>query len=381
MREKSGKVCFRASGLSLEKLLNEAGKREIRLWQVKRLENREIEIICTQSAYQAFREMAEEKDFRLTEGKPIGMYRKICRMKKRWALALGGFCCLGLLFFSMGFFWQIKVQGAGVYEGEVRLFLKEMGVHPGMLRGSLSPALLQEKLEWRLPKVKWVQAEYSGVCLVIRLEEGVPPPLVESEGASGNVVAHEDGILSRLITYAGTPAAKAGDFVRAGQVLIRGEERGEGGEMIPVKARGEALARIWIQTSAQAPLAEIKTEPTGESTERRVLATPFFSFSFADTPDYLAWDTERKQIPLGGAWIPMYLQREVYWEAALEKGERNIEQAKAEAARAALWALQKAAENEEMVDKWIEFSMIKGDTIVATATAEFLRDIGRYEKN
>lgn len=379
--EMGGKVCFRVSGLSLEKLLNEAGKKGIGLRQVKRLENREIEIICSRVHYQALREMAAEKGFRITEGKPIGMYLKICRMKKRWALALGGLCCLGLLFFFMGFIWRIEVQGAGAYKGEVSLFLKEIGVHPGMPRSSVSPALLQEKLEWRLPKVKWVQVEYSGVCLVIRLEEGVPPPLVESEGAPGNVVAHEDGVLYRLIVYAGTPAVKTGDFVRAGQVLIQGEERGANGEMIPVKARGEALARTWIQTSAQASLTEIRTEPTGKRMERRVLATPFFSFSFTETPDYLAWDTERMQIPLGGAWIPIYLQREVYLEAALEKAGRDIEQAKAEAARAALWALQKAAENEEMVDKWIEFSMIKGDTIVATATAEFLRDIGRYEKN
>lgn len=34
-----------------------------------------------------------------------------------------------------------------------------------------------------------------------------------------------------------------------------------------------------------------------------------------------------------------------------------------------------------MHDKFVEFRMMEGDTIAATATAEISRDIARYQKN
>ena len=46
-----------------------------------------------------------------------------------------------------------------------------------------------------------------------------------------------------------------------------------------------------------------------------------------------------------------------------------------------LGILQETQNPNEIVDKWIDFSMIEGDTIVVTATAEISRDIGRYQKN
>jgi hypothetical protein len=48
-----------------------------------------------------------------------------------------------------------------------------------------------------------------------------------------------------------------------------------------------------------------------------------------------------------------------------------------EGAQAAFLALKQALITDEIVDKWINFSMIEGDNILVTATAEVHRDIGR----
>ena len=73
----------------------------------------------------------------------------------------------------------------------------------------------------------------------MRLEQGVPPPETAVLTGHADVVAAEDGVIKRLTAFAGTPAVKEGDFVRAGQVLIEGQEMGKA-----VKARGEAAARV-----------------------------------------------------------------------------------------------------------------------------------------
>ena len=88
---------------------------------------------------------------------------------------------------------------------------------------------------------------------------------------------------------------------------------------------------------------------------------------------------ETKSFPLAGAWAPVWLDRETYLEAALEMGRRDAEEVKAEGARAALQALNRALAGAETVDKWINFSMIEGDTILTEATAEVRRDIGRFQ--
>ena len=90
---------------------------------------------------------------------------------------------------------------------------------------------------------------------MVRLEEGVPPPEVANNDGSGDVVASSDGLIQRVTTYAGTPVVKAGDFVKAGQTLIRGEERGKDGTVQSVKARGEVIARQWISVVTRVPSA------------------------------------------------------------------------------------------------------------------------------
>ena len=373
-------VQVRLSGLGTEKLLNEARKRGIGLESVRREENRCVTVRCAARDEEKLRALAKEKGYAAGPARPVGALRAARALKKRWGLLLGAGIAAALAAYAMGFVWRVDIENAGAYAGEVRAFLAERGVFPGLRRDAIDLNRLREQLEWRLPKVKWVRTEFSGVALRVRLEEGTPPPDADAAGP-GDVIAGEDGLLLRLTTFSGTPQAKAGDFVRAGQVLIRGEERGKNGEMIPVKARGEAQARLWVQVQARLPLQETLSLPTGRMDTRRVIQTPFFSWTGKETPDFLTCDTEIISLPLGGAWLPVTLKREIFLEAALEKRQREMEEVKREGAEAALRMLRELVNPQETVDKWINFSMIEGDTVAVTATAEIWRDIARYQKN
>lgn len=370
-------VQFQASGLSVEKLLNAARLQGIRLRSVKREKNRALTIRCAPKAYAAFSALAREKGYQVSPAQPVGALRLSKRLIRRAGLWAGAAAGVLLLVWALGYVWEVRVENAGAYAGEVRLFLEEMGIRPGIRRSSVSLGELRDKLEWRLPRVKWVRAEWAGVALRVRLEEGVPPPQIADAGESGSVVAAEDGVIRRLTTFAGTPAVKEGDFVKAGQVLIKGEERGKDGAVVPVKARGEAIARLWFSVRVRMPVTELISEPTGRSAERRILRTPFFSWCGQEEPAYLTADRQRQDVALGGAWAPVWLTRESIREAALRREERNLEEVKREGARAAVFHLNQALIGDEIVDKWINFSMMEGDTITVTATAEILREIGR----
>ena len=373
----NGQVQFRVKGLSAEKLLNTVRQQGISFTRVKREKSRSLLLRCAQKDYEAFSSLAREKGFEVSAAQPVGFLRLEKRLAKRISLWAGALAAVGLLIWALGYVWEVRVENAGAYLGEVKTFLNELGIHPGIRRSGVHLSDLRDKLEWRLPKVKWVRAEWQGVSLVVRLEEGVPPPNVVSNEGTGNIVAASDGLIQRVTAYAGTPAVKAGDFVKTGQTLIRGEERGKDGTAHPVQARGEVIARQWISVAARVPVMETASEPTGRKTVFRVIDTPFFSWQREKEPDYLTSDREKETLPLGGVWLPVWVVRETFTEVSLHPRRRDVEEAKREGAQTAIFALNQALINEETVDKWMKFDMIEGDAITVTATAEILKDIGR----
>ena len=347
------------SGLSAEKLLNAARQKGITLERIKRKKNRALFVRCGYRDYAILRALGEEWGYQIGEARPVGALRAAKWLGRRTGLWLGALIGALLLTFSLGFVWQVRIENAGPYQGEVRAYLEELGIRPGRRRADIDIAELRDRLEWRLPQVKWVRVEWAGVALRVRLENGTPSPEIESVGKAGDVVASEDGVIRQLTAFAGTPLVKVGDLVREGQVLIRGEERGENGEMIPVKARGEAAARVWVSVNVRLPVTDLRSVPTGRETKEWGLWTPFFTWKRKEAPEYLTFDREETRVPLGGAWLPAALLQERYVEVELEKTQRNIEEVKREGEKAAVFALNQALISDEIVDKWIKFYKLK----------------------
>lgn len=374
------RVRFSMEGLGAEKLLNAARKQGVSL-RARRTAGRGMTLECAARDYEVLAGLAKERGFAVGPAQGVGLLRWLHMLNRRRGLAAGALIAAALMGYSLGFVWQVRIEDAGAYLGEVRLFLAEQGVRPGVRRSTIDLASLREKLEWRLPQVKWVQTGWAGTALVVRIVEGVAPPGIETAGAPGDVVADRDGILWRLTTFAGTPMCREGELVKAGQVLIRGAEQGPDGTERPVKARGVALARVWVQTKIQTSLGETQSVPTGRAYGRLVLKTPWLALALGPEPDYLTWDVDVQETAVGGAWAPLWLRRETYWEAALEKVVRPAQETAQEAEKVALLALDRATIGQEVIDKWTDYSMIDRDIIMVTATAEIRCDIGRYQKH
>jgi len=367
------------AGLGMEKLLNAANKKGINLYALRRKKNRNLLIRCSKADFQALSALAEEKGFQIREQKPVGFLRMIGAGKKRLGLLIGVMGAAAMLVWLMGFVWQVRIENAGPYIGEVKKTLEEQGIHPFIRKNQVSLEELRSTLEWRLPKVQWVRTEWRGPNLVVRLEEGTPPPGIVSLDGEENIVAAEDGLIKRLTVFSGQPAVKEGQWVKKGQTLIVGKERGADGTTHPVRAAGEAMARVWVSARIEQPLWTDESLPTGKEVTRTVLWTPFFTWTPVKDPEFLTSDRDLAPLPVGGVWLPVQLFRETIAEVELVKTETDGEEAKKKGAQAAFFLLNQAIIDDETVDKWINFSMIKGDYIIVEATAEVLRDIGRRQ--
>ena len=126
-------------------------------------------------------------------------------------------------------------------------------------------------------------------------------------------------------------------------------------------------------------MQECVSVPTGNSVSMNIIKMPWLSISFFSEPSYLTYDTDIKKQYIGEVWFPVWTEKTTYQEILVENKPRNLAEAKAEAGALAMQNLLFTCTNDdEIIDKALNFSMIEGDTIQATATAEIITDIGIF---
>ncbi|MBQ7455321.1 MAG: sporulation protein YqfD [Clostridia bacterium] len=371
---------YAAKGLGLERLLEALRKQGIPLYDVRREGPRRLSFSCPMQLSKQAEDAADRLGFTLEPLPPRGWLYRLLRVKARLPLAAAALFAALTVALAMQFVWRMEIIGAGVYAGEVRTLLREQEIGPGVFRAAVDTRALCEALLDRLPRVAWVRVRVSGVTLVIDVTQGVPSPALESTGNSGDIVADRDGVIRHIDVYSGTAAVRTGQTVRKGDLLIRGEEKSSlDGATVPVRARGNITADEWVQASAAVSLLEIQSVPTGNSATQTLLGTPWGSLALTPEPDYLTCDTETVRVPLGGAWFPLWIEHATYSEVALEAIPRDISAVQAEAGTLALQKLLiLCGGSDEMIDNWLDFSMIEGDTVIAAATALVRRQVGVF---
>lgn len=130
---------------------------------------------------------------------------------------------LGAVFFILSAFFtrnliiRIDVEGNGAfYEREVLNILDENGIREFSFMTDSSVPLLNAKI-LSLPDVSFASVKKQGYILKV---EVIVSPSVD-EKLKEDFVSDCDGILRELTVISGTPAAKEGDEIKKGDVLVR----------------------------------------------------------------------------------------------------------------------------------------------------------------
>lgn len=366
---------FTVEGLNLEKLMRRMGEEGVVLSAVTR-KGRKLTALVSEDDLPLVQQLAESGGWRFSHGQRQGTGKLVDGLHRRWLLALLSLLgCVGLAVATQ-VVWRVEVVDAGVYQVDVRQYLQEMNIHPLQWKGSVDTAALRDALEWRYPDVAWVECSWRGMTLQIRLVAGVPSGEAITHDGAGNVVAQRDGVVERIVTLAGTPQVKAGDVVRAGDVLILGQERTSDGDVRAVSARGKVFARVWDQAEVRLSMLEHATTYTGRRQEAYTVALPWFDLWQPEESGFDQQDVSIRTMPLGGFFLPLVYREETRLEASVTPQRRDLEQVKAEAAVAALRKLrQSIGSSDDFLTKWVDYSMIDDENLSAVATGERIVDI------
>ena len=273
--------------------------------------------------------------------------------------------------------WRIEIVDGGTYSADIQAALTEMGIRSPMLRSRVDVGALRDALEWRYPRIAWFECGWRGSTLVIRPEEGVLPRREGEYDGSCDVVASRDGVIHSIVTRAGTPVVKAGDIVRAGEVLIRGEERTSEGALRAVAARGSVTARVWEGAEVRMPAWETVTKYTGNQQTVWTIRTPWFDLWQMEAPAYVQYDTAVSEMAFGGIFLPIKLHIETRLEAECTTQLRSMEELEADACEAAVRKLhEKLGPEESLIDIWGNCSMIDDENVLSVAIGEMRVEIG-----
>lgn len=371
-------IAVTVEGLNIGRFVRYAGEQGIRLTNVRRTAPKRLNALVREDSLPQLQDIALHGGWKLTTGSRIGTGRAADWLHRRWLLAAAVLIAGIALLAASQVIWRIEIDDAGTYEADIRLALEEMGLKAPMLRSQVDIGELRDALEWRYPRIAWFECGWRGSALVIRPVEGVLPRTDGENDGARDIVATRDGIVHTIVTRAGTPVVKAGDVVRAGDLLIRGEERTSEGAVKPVAARGSVTARVWEGASVRMSASERVTAYTGNEETVWTIRTPWFDLWPMGECAYSQYDTAVSEMAFGGIFLPMILHAETRMEAEISAEMRDQDELEADAYAAALRKLhEKVGAEESLIDIWGNCSMIDAESIVSVAIGEMLVEIGR----
>lgn len=111
--------------------------------------------------------------------------------------------------------------------------------------------------------IMYFKARIEGSRLIVNAVEKTPPPNVILEEDPCDLVAKKDGEILWIYTTSGTSVVKSGDIVKAGQILVKGQQ-GREGNTYEVHAKGEVIARTFYEKSKEISMKGTKKEKTGK---------------------------------------------------------------------------------------------------------------------
>ncbi|MCI8505376.1 MAG: sporulation protein YqfD [Lachnospiraceae bacterium] len=274
-----GQLTVRVTGGSPERFFNLCSFHGIWLEAMEQTEGGISVLMKAKEFFQAAR-LAKKADvkLRITEKKGLPFWMK--RSRKRLAFYMGILLCLGLLYASSLFIWDIHMEGNLKYTDSTLLqFLEEQGYVHGMAKSGILCEDIEKAIRNRYNDITWVSAQITGNRLIIRIKENeLTEPEQEAEPAAlgHDVTAKKSGKVVSIITRTGTPQVHVGDEVEAGQILIAGtlDIFDEGGNLLKteqVQADGDIIAATLYHYEDQIPLSSPKKHYTGEEKERHYL--------------------------------------------------------------------------------------------------------------
>lgn len=325
MKYFQGYVYVQLTGYAPERFLNLCGSRDILIWNLKPCENGYTFCISVKG-FKMLKPILKKTKTRIRILKRVGAPFATFRYRKR-RIFFGGIFFFGiLLYYLSGFIWNIEINGNSYLSNEVILdFLKEEACTFGTRKSDISCQELEEALRSRYEEVIWTSIKIYGTKMTVDIQENLLPDeeYEKKDEAISDIVAAKDGVISDIITRAGTPLVAAGSEVKKGDILVSGRieiqnDDGETSEYLYRSADADIKAKVVYSYEDVIKTDYVESVPTGNHTTGyeatifySTIGNPFWKNPYEDYE--VTSDTYQVHVA-DNFYLPVWLTRQDYRE-------------------------------------------------------------------
>ncbi|WP_058992708.1 sporulation protein YqfD [Sarcina ventriculi] len=355
---KNGIIKIEVKLFNSEQFLNILWNSGIRIHNIKKIDKSTIIMEINYEDYNAVKEVVKKIQGKVSIISSKGGIFFLGRVKRKVGIVIGFFSFIIFLYVLSNFIWSIDIQTKMyISPYEIRAQLKELGVLEGVSKSSIDVYELEEKLQNLNSDIMWSNIRVEGSTLKVTIEEKITPPLEVEKDTDLGVVAKMDGEVKRIYTTSGTAAVKAGDVVKAGDILVYPYE-GTGEYQYDVVARGSVLANTFYEKVIELQISGEKIYRTGNMDSEIYI-------KIADKKIYLKKSTKNfnnyDKIEEDGK----YIHKNIYYE----KKSSSIEETEEEIVNEAVERLYNSTKKEitrkaQIVDKIISKESIENGKIL-----------------
>lgn len=365
-------MTIEVSGLNLERLLNLAARDGILVRRVQRLDARRMQLRVMAWQRRSFFDLCARYGWEIRVVSVGWIIHLAAWMKNRPLFFAGAALYILMMTVSSNMIWQIRIEHADKSAGEIRRFLEKSRITAGRLKHTVSVSELRDQLLLYVPDLAYAAVGYEGSCLVVSCQSALEGETTVLSGSAGDLVASQDALVTGIVVKSGTPAVTVGQAVRKGDVLIRGEERGEKQSVYPVLAEGEVTARVWTRGEARVSRFMTRTVETGAHRRRVTVVSPWHRRLVADAEPFDTQDVSVEHQRIVGLYLPLFREIETYAEIVTIREERST----ADTLSMAQGAAEQLAKNKcpsgvHILDKSVENSMIDNEYVYAAVVLAY----------
>lgn len=313
-----GYLYVSVQGKKPERFVNLCNNKGIVIYDVS-VDNNILYFYISVSDFKKIKEIVRKSRVHIRIKERYGLPFFLFKNRKRKMLLLGVISGAIIVYAMSLYIWQISFEGNYSYTGdELRDYLLELGVEWGMKKSEVDPELIEKSIRNRYNDIKWVSVEMIGTNLIIHIKENFNEIQALATEEDYSIVADKDAEIISIVTRRGTPLVKAGDTVKAGDVMIGGyyDIMSDFGELIRteyVQADGKILAKTVYNINENLDRKYKKKNYTGNESEYyefrmfdKTVKTDWFS------KDYEVFDkiTRENQVVFGESfYLPLFINK------------------------------------------------------------------------
>ena len=380
-----GYVNIVVEGFFIERFINTCISKQILFWNTKRPKSTVLSANIGVSNFKNVVKIAKKCNCKIKINNKNGLPFLLNKYRKRKVFAGTLIFIILVIIAVSNFIWNIQISGVDeVKQKEILEFIQNEGVQIGKYKNKIDLQYLINKIRIEREDIAWIGMEIKGTNLIIEVVEADKKPEIIDENEYCNIVATNDGIVSKVKAQNGTPLVKEGDTVKKGDILIQGLIEGKYTENRYVHSEGEVIAKVWYSEKEKIYYNQNYENQTGNKEKKYSLNINNFKINFFKTlSNFENYDTIRtvKKLKITSNF---YLPIEIEVNENFEKQNNQITYDKNEAKEIGIKNLKNKLEEKVKTKENISNIYINTNEaeeyIEVEVIYEVLESIGTKEK-